>query len=175
MLNVTQHNDTQHKAPLCWMPIFCCYTESHKTEHCYAGCLGAILVISSSRESLLKGVDQYGWPPQTNQFRSAAFHTEKSFYKTSYHKEGINCIEPIPLARLPWSNLPGIVRTGGRSSSSFHLRCTSSFLPSSKAGCTVTEGGGGDAVEIGPLKRNFKVVSYFEDRLRYFSILSNIW
>ncbi len=33
-----------------------------------------------SRELLLKGKDQYGWPPWTYEFRSAAFHTETTFF-----------------------------------------------------------------------------------------------
>jgi hypothetical protein len=36
--------------------------------------------VSGSRESLLKGKDQYSLPPCTNQFRSAAFHTETIFF-----------------------------------------------------------------------------------------------
>ncbi len=54
-----------------------------------------------SGESLLKGKDQYRWPPQTNKLRSAAFHAETVFfYKTTYLSEEVNCTELSPLVRL---------------------------------------------------------------------------
>ncbi len=61
--------------------------------------------VGSSREVLLKGKAQYGWPPCTNQFRSAPFYIENIinlFYKTSYLNEEVNCTEPSPLAIIPW-------------------------------------------------------------------------
>ncbi len=48
---------------------------------------------------LLKGKDQYNWPPCTNKFRSTAFYSENIiylFYKTSYLNEEVNCTEPFP-------------------------------------------------------------------------------
>jgi hypothetical protein len=42
---------------------------------------------TKTRESLLKGKAQYGWPPCINKFRSAHFHVERIIYnccKTSY-------------------------------------------------------------------------------------------
>ncbi len=52
--------------------------------------------MTDSREVLLKGKDQYSWPPCTNKFRSAPFNIEKIiniFYKTSYLNEEVNCTE----------------------------------------------------------------------------------
>jgi len=60
------------------------------------------------REVLLKGKTQYGWPPCTNQFRSAPFYIENIinlFYKTSYLNEEVNCIEPSPLVSIPCPSL----------------------------------------------------------------------
>jgi hypothetical protein len=58
-------------------------------------------------EVLLKGNAKYGWPPCTNQFRSAPFYTENIinlFYKTSYRNEEVNCTEPYPLDSIPCFN-----------------------------------------------------------------------
>ncbi len=41
--------------------------------------------MAQTKESLLKGKDQYSRPPYTNQFRSAAFHAETIvFLQNSY-------------------------------------------------------------------------------------------
>jgi hypothetical protein len=60
---------------------------------------------SKAREVLLKGKAQYGWPPSTNQFRSAPFYIENIiinlFYKTSYLNEEVNCTDS-PLVSIPW-------------------------------------------------------------------------
>jgi hypothetical protein len=48
--------------------------------------------MASTRESLLKGKDQYGWPPCTDRFGSAAFNTENVyffFYKININEEVI--------------------------------------------------------------------------------------
>ncbi len=61
------------------------------------------------REALLKGKDQYGWPPCTYWFRSAAFQTEilfLLFYKTTYLNE--EHTDPSPSVRLPWLNTLGV-------------------------------------------------------------------
>ncbi len=60
--------------------------------------------VACTRESLLKGKDQYGWPPCTNYLRSAAFNTEKSiflYYKISYLNEEVNRTEPSFSERVP--------------------------------------------------------------------------
>jgi len=57
-----------------------------------------------TREALQKGKDQYGWPPCTYWFRSAAFQTETIFlclYKTTNFNEEINRTRPSPSVRLP--------------------------------------------------------------------------
>ncbi len=59
-----------------------------------------------SKEVLLKGKDQYGWPPCTNQFRSATLYIENIinlFYKTSYLNKKVNSTEPSPLLGIPWN------------------------------------------------------------------------
>ncbi len=43
----------------------CCYSECRYGECCYAECRGTI-VITSSREPLLKGKSQSTWPPCAN-------------------------------------------------------------------------------------------------------------
>jgi len=58
------------------------------------------------RESLMKGKDQYSWPPGHNQFRSPSLNTDKiSFliYKTSFLNQEVNCTELFPSARIPWT------------------------------------------------------------------------
>ncbi len=61
----------------------------------------------SGREFLLKGKDQYGWPPWTSSdrrwFRSAASNTDLFFFflKTSSLDEEVNRTEPSPLVRVP--------------------------------------------------------------------------
>jgi hypothetical protein len=55
-------------------------------------------------EKLLKGKDQYDWPPYTNQFISTAFYSENIlvlFYKTSCLNKEINRTEPSPSVRVP--------------------------------------------------------------------------
>ena len=57
-----------------------------------------------SNEVLLKEKVQYGWPPCTNQFRSAPFYIENIihlFYKTSYLNEEVIGTEPSPSANIP--------------------------------------------------------------------------
>jgi hypothetical protein len=57
------------------------------------------------REPLLKGKDQYHWPPCSNQFGSAHFYIEiiiYLIYETSYPKEEVNCTEPFPSVSIPW-------------------------------------------------------------------------
>jgi hypothetical protein len=64
------------------------------------------LLVRLSREVLLKGKAQYGWPPCTNQSISAPFYIENIinlFYKTSYFNEEVNSTEPSPLVSIPWS------------------------------------------------------------------------
>ncbi len=49
-----------------------------------------------ARESLLKGKDQNGSPPCSNQFRLTPFETENTyffFYKTAYLNEEVNHTE----------------------------------------------------------------------------------
>jgi hypothetical protein len=54
------------------------------------------------KEFLNKGKDQYSWPPSTFQFRSAAFHTETTFFnKTTYLNKEVNCTEPSPSVKVP--------------------------------------------------------------------------
>jgi hypothetical protein len=58
-----------------------------------------------SREYLLKGKDQYNWPPCTNQFRLPTLSKEIYFfifYKTRYLNKEVNCTEPSPSVRVPW-------------------------------------------------------------------------
>jgi hypothetical protein len=64
-----------------------------------------------TRESLMKGKDQYSWPPRNNYFRSAPFYTEIMQYlyfftKTYYLNEEVNRTEMFPSIRLPWIYLP---------------------------------------------------------------------
>ncbi len=56
------------------------------------------------RESLLKGKDNYGWPPYTNYFRSAAFYYENTFFYffTKQGRKEANGTEPTPSVRVPW-------------------------------------------------------------------------
>jgi hypothetical protein len=65
-----------------------------------------LFCVELSRKVLLKGKTQYGWPPCTNRFRSAPLYIENIinlFYKTSYLNEEVNCTEPSPLVRIPWT------------------------------------------------------------------------
>ncbi len=60
----------------------------------------------SGREFLLKGKDQYGWPPCTSSdrrwFRSAASNPDLFFFfKTSSRDEEVNRTEPSPSVRVP--------------------------------------------------------------------------
>ena len=60
--------------------------------------------MSFTREALQKGKDQYGWPPCTYWFRSAAFQTETIFfclYKTTYLDKEVNRTHHFPSVRLP--------------------------------------------------------------------------
>ncbi len=60
--------------------------------------------ISLSRESSLKGKDQYNAPPCTNQFRSAAFSAAKIFFL--FTKQAMlkrRSVVLSPLVRVPWS------------------------------------------------------------------------
>ncbi len=55
-------------------------------------------------ENLLKGKDQYSWPPCTNLFRSVPFYIENIiniFNKTSNLNEEVNCTEPSPSVSIP--------------------------------------------------------------------------
>ncbi len=62
-------------------------------------------MLCKGMEVLLKGKVQYGWPPCTNQFRSAPFYIENTinlFYKTRYFNEEVICTESFPLVSIPW-------------------------------------------------------------------------
>ncbi len=57
-----------------------------------------------TRDSLLKGKDQFDLPSYTNKFRSAALQNETIFFlffKTTYSNEEVNCTKPFPSVRLP--------------------------------------------------------------------------
>ncbi len=59
-------------------------------------------------EVLLKGKAQYGWPPCTNEFRSAPFYIESIIYlfnETTYFNEEVNCTEPLPSVSIPCPNI----------------------------------------------------------------------
>ncbi len=63
----------------------------------------------TTRESLLKGKDQYSWPPCTNQFRLASFLAVTMFF--SFTKQPTlmrtsNVLSLFPSARGPWNNFP---------------------------------------------------------------------
>ncbi len=65
------------------------------------------IVNSDSREGLLEGKAQYGWPPCTNQFRLAPFYIENiiNLFLKSQLNEEVNCTEPFPLVSFPGDRL----------------------------------------------------------------------
>ncbi len=64
---------------------------------------GTFFSHTSTRESLLKGRDQYGWPPWTCKLRSASFFTEFFFLfcQTNYLKKEANCTDFFLSVRVP--------------------------------------------------------------------------
>jgi hypothetical protein len=67
-----------------------------------------------TRESSLKGKDQYSWPPRTNWFRSAAFNTEDiyvSFLQNKLSSRGGQLYwEPSPSVKVLWLRLDALLR-----------------------------------------------------------------
>jgi hypothetical protein len=61
-----------------------------------------------TREALVKGKDQYGWPPYTNKFRSAAFQTELNFFQNNLSYLGGQLYWAIPVSKssLCWLSEP---------------------------------------------------------------------
>ncbi len=61
------------------------------------------------RESLLKGKEQYSWPPRTPPSSDRQLLILKSnfflLYKTSYLNEEVIRTEPSPSVRVPWPNI----------------------------------------------------------------------
>ncbi len=61
-------------------------------------------VYAKTENSYQRGKDQYS--PCTNRFRSALFKIENIFLpstKTSYLNLEVNCAEPSPSIRVPWT------------------------------------------------------------------------
>jgi hypothetical protein len=82
------------------------YFNVEQTVHCTF--LYLLINEWKSREALLKGKDQWSWPPCSNEFRSTTFSTEKiffDFYKTTYLNEEAKCTEPSFSVRDPWKIL----------------------------------------------------------------------
>ncbi len=87
----SQHNDSQHinsakKTPnITTLSItpFSITTLNintlHTTLNITAFSIATLVIMTTAKESLLKGKDQYDLPPCTNQLRSAALHSENIF------------------------------------------------------------------------------------------------
>ncbi len=64
-----------------------------------------LFFLGFSRESLLKGKDQYSWPPCTNKLRSAVFDNANIIYnftKEAKLNEEVNRTEPSLSVSIPW-------------------------------------------------------------------------
>jgi hypothetical protein len=59
---------------------------------------------TGTRDSFVKGKDQYDRPPCTDLLRTTAFNTENIiflFYKTSYLDKEVKCTEPSLSVKVP--------------------------------------------------------------------------